>query len=275
MKFTDQGIIISQKNYSENSLILKVFSQNHGIYRAFVSGSKSKKNQSIFQIGNLISFEWRSRNEDGLGQFYYVDLVKSFTAKIIFDRLRLSCCSSLFSIIDSCFLEREEQQDLFNKLHNFLKQISNDAAEKKSFIASYIKLELKILETLGYGIDLSSCVVTNSTENLVFVSPKSARAVSLEAGEPYKNLLLKLPAFLLAENSIEKRGVKNDNEAENFNSRNAESAEKELEENHKNLANNNLQDGLKLSGYFLEKFIFAERGLRPANRSNIELALLA
>ena len=78
MKFTDEGIIISQKNYSENSLILKIFSRHHGIYRGFVKAGKSRKNQVIFQVGNLISFEWRSRIEDGLGQIYYPDLIKSF-----------------------------------------------------------------------------------------------------------------------------------------------------------------------------------------------------
>lgn len=241
MKFTDIGIIISQKNYSENSAIVKIFTQNHGIYSGFVSAPKSKKNRAIFQIGNLISFEWRSRNEEGLGHLYYCDLNKSFAAKIIFDRLKLSCCSSLFSIIESCFLERENHDTLFTKIHEFLLKVSDDKASKESFLRDYIKLELKILKTLGYGIDLSSCVVTNSTSDLVFVSPKSAHAVSFEAGKPYENLLLKLPPFLLADND--------------------------------NLEYGHLHDGLKLSGYFLEKYVFAEKKLRPSGRSNIELEL--
>ncbi|MSP33319.1 MAG: DNA repair protein RecO [Rickettsiales bacterium] len=244
MKFTDIGIIISQKSYSENSAIVKIFTQNHGIYCGFVSAPKSKKNQAIFQIGNLISFEWRSRNEEGLGHFYYPDLIKSFAAQIIFDRLKLSCCSSLFYIIESCFLERENHHNLFVKIHDFLLKISQDQEAKKSFIGDYIKIELKILKTLGYGIDLSSCVVTNSTTDLVFVSPKSARAVSLEIGKPYANLLLKLPPFLLTD------------PAENDDIENA-----------------HLFDGLKLSGYFLEKFVFAEQKLRPSSRSSIEAAL--
>lgn len=244
MKFTDIGIIISQKSYSENSVIVKIFTQNHGIYCGFVSAPKSKKNQAIFQIGNLISFEWRSRNEEGLGHFYYPDLIKSFSAQIIFDRLKLSCCSSLFYIIENCFLERENHHNLFVDIHNFLLKISQNHKSKNFFIEDYIRIELKILETLGYGIDLSSCVVTNSTTDLVFVSPKSARAVCFEMGKPYENLLLKLPPFLLttiAEND--------------------------------NIADKHLCDGLKLSGYFLEKFIFAEKKLRPSSRSNIELEL--
>ncbi len=238
MKFTDIGIIISQKNYSENAAIVKVFSKDHGIYCGFVNSPKSKKNQAIFQVGNLISFEWRARNEDGLGHFYYVDLVKTFVAKIIFDRLKLSCCSSLLSIIDSCFLEREEHEDLFAQIHDFLQKISEDDAQKKDFISEYIKIELEILKALGYGVDLSSCAVTNSTDNLVFVSPKSARAVSLEVGKQYENRLLKLPQFLIAQND--------------------------------NIEDLHLRDGLKLSGYFLEKFVFVEKNIRLASRANIE-----
>lgn len=199
--FTDEGIIISQKKYSENSLIVKVFSRHHGIYRGFVKSAKSTKSRTIFQVGNLISFEFRARIEDNLGQFFSVDLNKSFGSKIIFDRLALSCTNSLFSMIDERFLEREEHFELFEKLLNFLQKSSAGNDSKNSIVANYIKLELEILRTLGYGIDLSCCAVTNSTANLAFVSPKSARAVSLEVGLPHQNKLLKLPQFLLDENA--------------------------------------------------------------------------
>ena len=231
MKFSDQGIIISQKKYSENSLIVKVFSQHHGLYRGFVKSAKSAKDRTIFQIGNLISFEYRARLEDNLGQFCCVDLVRSYCSKIMFDKLRLDCLKSLFSIIDSVFLEREKHELLFEKLHEFLQKLTDDAVQKNDFLADYIKLELKILKTLGYGIDLSSCAATNSTVDLVYVSPKSARAICFEAGKPYENKLLKLPNFLIEEVSC------NDN---------------------------HLLEGMKLSGYFLEKFIFEEKS--PAER---------
>lgn len=198
--FVDEGIIISQKKYGENSLIVKIFSHHHGIYRGFVKAAKSTKNRTIFQVGNLVSFEFRSRIEENLGQFFTVDLVKSFGSKIIFSKLALDCISSLFSIVDERFLERDNHQNLFEKLLNFLEKNIQDCSHKNSIIAEYIKLELEILKTLGYGIDLSSCAVTNNTSNLAFVSPKSGRAVSLQAGIPYEKKLLKLPRFLLEEN---------------------------------------------------------------------------
>ena len=237
MKFTDEGLIISQKKYGENSLIVKVFSREHGIYRGFVNSVKSSKDKAIYQIGNLISFEFRARTEENLGQFAAVDLAKSYCSKIMFDRFKLDCVNSLFSIIDSSFLERENHEILFEKLLIFLQKVV-DEDEAKNFLTDYIKLELKILKTLGYGIDLSSCVVTDSTVNLAFVSPKSARAVCLEAGMPYQNKLLKLPSFLTDEKSAANE--------------------------------NDLRDGLRLSGYFLEKFIFEDRKERLGIRKKME-----
>lgn len=226
MKFNDHGIIISLKKYGENSLIVKVFSQNHGIYRGFVKSVKSSKDKVNYQIGNLISFEYRSRIEENLGQFFAVDLVRSCCGKIMFDPLRLACVNSLFSIIDSVFLEREEHQNLFEKLQNFLQKLSDENSQKKDFLADYVRLELEILKTLGYGIDLSSCAVTESKNDLAFVSPKSARAVSYSVGKPYQSKLLKLPRFLLKDEDCDEE---------------------------------QLLDGLKMSGFFLEKFVFEER----------------
>ncbi len=246
MKFEDCGIIISQKKYGENSLIVKVFSQHHGIYRGFVKSARSKKDKVIFQIGNLISFSYHSRTDENLGQFSAVDLMRSYCSRIIFDKLKLDCVNSLFSIIDSVFLEKDNHEILFTKLQNFLQKIAEDHTQKQDFLADYIRLELKILKTLGYGIDLSACVVTNATTNLAFVSPKSACAVSFEAGEPYKNKLLRLPSFLLEDAPC------NDNQ---------------------------LLDGLKLSGFFLEKFVFeeknfAERKQQFSHRENIARTLI-
>jgi DNA repair protein RecO (recombination protein O) len=241
MKFSDCGIIISQKKYGENSLIVKVFSQEHGVYRGFVRFAKSAKDKTIFQIGNLISFEYRSRLEDNLGQFCAVDLIRSYCSKIIFDKVKLDCVNSLFSIIDESFLERENHENLFEKLRLFMHKIAEETAPK-NFLSDYVRLELKILKTLGYGIDLSSCAVTDSTVDLAFVSPKSARAVSFEIGRPYQSKLLKLPNFLTADDE--------------------------------EIQDKDLHDGLKLSGYFLEKFIFENKPEKLASRKKLEKIFL-
>jgi DNA repair protein RecO (recombination protein O) len=63
--------------------------------------------------------------------------------------------------------------------------------------ALYVSWEVGLLDALGFGLDLRTCAATGTTENLRYVSPKSGRAVSAEAGEPYRERLLPLPAFLL------------------------------------------------------------------------------
>lgn len=226
MKFSDQGVIINVKKYGENSLIVKLFSSSHGIYRAFVRSAKSNKTHNLYQIGNLISFEFTSRLEEGLGSFINVDLIESFSGKIIFDKLKLSCAKSLLSMIDELFLERENQQSLFLNFKKFLELIANSNQTKEEIIAAYIKLELNILENLGYGLDLTKCAATGNISNLIFVSPKTGCAVSMQAGLPYQKKLLNLPQFLI--------------------------------ENSSAISQQQLIEGFKLSGFFLEKFLNEE-----------------
>jgi DNA repair protein RecO (recombination protein O) len=238
MKFADEGIIINIKKYGENSLIVKVFSSSHGIYRGFVKFAKSSKAQSIYQIGNLISFEFVARLEESLGSFACVDLVESFSGKIIFNKLKLTCAKSLFSMLDEFFLERENHQNLFVNCKNFLELIANSTSAKEEIISAYIKLELNILENLGYGLDLTKCAATGNSSNLTFVSPKTGRAVSMQAGLPYQKKLLNLPEFLI--------------------------------ENSSAVNQKQLIDGLKLSGFFLEKFLNEEElGLKNFKREQI------
>lgn len=223
MKFSDQGIIINISNYGENSAILKLFTQNHGVYRGFVKYTKSEKNKAIFQIGNLISFEYKSRLEENLGSLSSFDLIKSYCTKILFDKEKLKLANSLFHLIDKVILEKFALEELFLLLNEFLQNLVEEDDPNKN-LKNYIILEFEILRILGYEIDLSSCVATGVTTNLKYVSPKSARAVCLESGKPYENKLLKLPEFLLNYSST--------------------------------ITREDILDGLKLTEYFLLKFIF-------------------
>ena len=238
MKFADQGIIISILNYGENSAIIKVFSQDHGIYRGFVKSIKSTKSKAIFQIGNLITFEYKSRLEENLGQLSRIDLVKSYCTKILFEKEKLRIAASILHLIDKVILEKLALEELFLLLEKFLQNLV-DESEKNENLKNYVILELNILKILGYEIDLSSCVATGVKENLKYVSPKSARAVCFEAGKPYENKMLKLPAFFL-DNSL--KGTKED-----------------------------VKDGLELTQYFLLKFIFDGDMAKISFRSQIKI----
>lgn len=223
MKFSDQGIIINIKNYGENSAIVKILTQDHGIYCGFIKSIKSSKTKAIFQIGNFISFEYKTRLEENLGQFSRPDLITSYCAKILFDKEKLNLSNALFHLIDNVILEKFQIDDLFNYVQDFLQNLTIQD-DHLSNLKNFIILEFNILRFLGYEIDISSCAATGVTTNLEYVSPKSARAVCQESGQPYASKLLKLPQFLL--------------------------------NNCLNANNEDLKNGLKLTEFFLLKFIF-------------------
>lgn len=189
----DCGIILSVKKYSESSLIVKILSKNHGIFSGFIKGAISnRKNIPNYQIANLVEFTWKSKAIDNLGVFN-LELSKSHLAKIIFNNLKLNCVKAIFSIINDNIMEREPHDELFENLMHFLNKIDENEA---SFMANYVRLELEILQTLGYGIDISSCALTGVTNDLYFISPRSGRAACKEAGLKYQDKLLRLPEFL-------------------------------------------------------------------------------
>ena len=140
----------------------------------------------------------------------------------------------IIDIIEKNILEKEPHKELYDELSNLLKNIDND---ENIFLSHYIRLEIELLRILGYGIDLSRCAVTGQKNDLYFVSPKSGRAVSKEVGEKYRNKLLKLPSFLTkdASNNVDK---------------------------------GELLSGLKLSGFFIAKYLYPQQAFELQNSRN-------
>ena len=97
--------------------------------------------------------------------------------------------NSLLSLIQAALKPHEKYTALFDVVHQY-------AAASEFSLLDYIKTELFILQEIGYSLDLSACASTGSTENLIYVSPKSGKAVCAEAGGPYEDMMLKLPSFL-------------------------------------------------------------------------------
>ncbi len=192
IEIKDSAIIISATKYSENSLIIKLLSENNGIYSGFVKGGTSKKQLSNYQIANLVEFTWRSRTEDALG-YLKIESKKSYLANIIFDKIKLQSVKTIFDLIQKNIMEREICSELFYELSDFL---ANSLGDNQLFLSKYIKLELELLSMLGYGLDLRSCALGGDANDLYFVSPKTGRAASKEKGIRYQDKLLRLPEFL-------------------------------------------------------------------------------
>lgn len=185
MHIKDTAIILSKRILQENSAIINFFTKRHGIYAGVVKNISSKKSH-IYQIGNIVDFLWNARLEEHIGIAKCEILLSSH--HFMHNKTRLYALNSLFAMITSSFQERIPHEEFFLLLENYLRSASNEFK-----IMDYIFLEGKILEESGYGLDLRQCVVTGEEGNLAYVSPKSARAVSLAAGLPYHDLLLKLP----------------------------------------------------------------------------------
>lgn len=196
MLIEDVGVLLQVKALQENLLMFTIFSKNHGL----ITGC-SKKNKSTAYINpaSVIHFEYKARLSEHLG---YVNMEKDIDvfSSIAFNRKKLSMLYSLLSILLAVLNESEPSPVLYEKTVIFLnKLIAHD--EINFLLKEYSLLECAILELSGYAMDLKSCAITGTSENLAYVSPKSGKAASLEAGLPYAKKLFKLPKYLINHDS--------------------------------------------------------------------------
>lgn len=192
-EWVSDGLVLGTQSFGEHDALLDIFTRDHGRARGFVKGGSGRRHKSILQAGNTVRAHWRSRVEDGLGRFT-VEPVSSPLGDILSDPLRLSALTSLMAVVRTALPEGEPHPTLYDGAEAILTVIRDGTFVQ--YTAASVQLELAVLADLGYGLDLTSCAATDVTHDLVFVSPKSARAVSRSAGLPYQSKLLPLPAFL-------------------------------------------------------------------------------
>ena len=73
---------------------------------------------------------------------------------------------------------------------------------------AYLRWELSLLEDMGFGLDLTRCTVTGSVRDLVYVSPKTGRAVSKDGAGEWAHKLLPLPQSLLGQGPVDPAGIR-------------------------------------------------------------------
>ncbi len=231
MDWTDQGIVLSARRHGESSVILSVLTEMHGRCSGVVRGGQSRRNRGVLEQGNLVAAVWRARLEEHLGNFT-VELVVAHAARLLDRAERLAALNTICRILDVCLAEREAHQALFAATIATIEALDHD-----DWAAHLVVWEIGLLGELGFGLDLSSCAATGTSEDLAYVSPRSGRAVSLAAGEPYRDRLLTLPSFLIG-GAMAGPG--------------------------------DIIDGLTLSGYFLERHVYQPQGLRlPDSRERL------
>lgn len=192
MHWNETAIILSVRKHGENSAVLRVLAHQQGVFSGIAKGVSSKSNRGIFQPGNIVNATWQARLSEHLGTFK-CELLEANTAFFMQDNGRLSALSAACALVESALPERHPYERLYALFLLFLHALKHE----EGWLKSYVLLELDILAEAGFGLDLSECAATGSTQDLIYVSPKSGRAVSRIAGEPYKNKLFPLPAFLL------------------------------------------------------------------------------
>ncbi|HLH12639.1 MAG TPA: DNA repair protein RecO [Methylovirgula sp.] len=224
MEWRDQGLIIGVKKYGETSVILEAMTLAHGRHFGLVRGGRSRRMQPMLQPGNQVALTWRARLEDHLG-LYLVELVEPRAARLMASAAALSGFNLVAALL-RLLAERDPHPQLYEAASLIVDRL-DDASLTPALL---VRLELALLAELGFGLDLARCAATGATEDLIYVSPKTGRAVSREAGAPYREKLLRLPDFLRSD-IIEPPGA------------------------------SDLADGFALTAYFLERDVFGPRGL--------------
>ncbi|MDR1025912.1 MAG: DNA repair protein RecO [Lactobacillus sp.] len=194
MNITDEGYIINMRKHGESSLILTVVTREHGKIVGYAKGGLSKKSLGIYQLGNYIRVDAYARVEENMLSFK-CELLAPTSVNFLSDPRKLACLSSLCALCNGCLPEKDNIERLFYYIDSFFNLILED-----NWVSNYSYFEYYLLDYLGIGLDLSECSATGATDNLTFVSPKTAKAVSYEAGLPYKDRLFAFPHYILDNN---------------------------------------------------------------------------
>lgn len=190
MQWTENGIILNARVHGERSYVLTIFTQNQG--RCAGLYKTSAKTRAVIQPGNLVQAKWSARLPEHLGM-WQLELIDSPSSRLLSDRLKLSALGAALSLADQLMAERH----LYTELYTSLTYLINQLAQTGDWYHAYIDYELKLLNNLGFGLDLNQCAVTGKTDDLVYISPKTGRSVCREAGLPYADRLFKIPEFWL------------------------------------------------------------------------------
>ncbi len=218
--WADQGVVLSARRHGESAAIVNILTRDHGRHAGLVRGGAGRRARGILQPGNEVAARWRARLEEHLGT-YTVELKRERASRFLGDALRLAGLSAACAMSQAALPEREPHA----ALHEDLVALLEAMEAPPDWAPSYVRWELGLLRELGFGLDLSCCAATGARDGLAYVSPRSGQAVSEAAAAPWRDKLLPLPAFLI--------------------------------EGTDDVAADDVARGLELTGFFLERRVFA------------------
>ncbi|WP_295813286.1 DNA repair protein RecO [uncultured Nitratireductor sp.] len=237
MEWRDEGIILGARKHGETSVVLETMTAAHGRHLGLVRGGRSRRMQPLLQAGNRVDLTWRARLEEHLGTFQ-VEPLELNAARLLASALAVHGIQLL-----GAHLRLMPERDAHAGLYEALKVITAHLDEPDIAGPLMVRFELALLDELGFGLDLTRCALTGSRDGLAYVSPKSGRAVTEDAGTPWRDKLLPLPSFLTGQVRTET-------------SRAA------------------LDDAYRLTGFFFHRNVYEPRGMEePAARGGFLAAL--
>jgi DNA repair protein RecO (recombination protein O) len=229
MEWTDEGIILGVRRHGESGAIVELLTRGHGRHLGLVRGGSGSRMRPLLQPGNSVTAVWRARLDEHLG-YYQVEGTQMRAATLLASSHAVYGVTHLASLA-RLLPERDPHEDIYDRLERTLDDF-DDIGEAAVHL---VKFELAMLAELGFGLDLSTCAATGATQELIYVSPKSGAAVSRQAGEPWRDKLLRLPPFL-------------------------READRESENGRNGWSDQDLRDGFALTGRFLLRHVLEPRG---------------
>ncbi|MCJ8138486.1 DNA repair protein RecO [Falsirhodobacter halotolerans] len=191
MEWRDEGVLLSVRRHGESAAIIEVFTAAHGRHAGLVHGGASRRMAATLQPGHQLDVTWRARLDDQLGTF----AVEPLRPRVVLeDRLALAGLNAACAMLHLALPEREAHPALWHRTMQLL-----DGLGTEGFGADYLRWELRLLEEMGFALDLSRCAVTGSHDDLAFVSPRTGRAVARGAAGEWADRLLPLPPTLLGQ----------------------------------------------------------------------------
>ena len=192
MEWRDTGVLLTTRRHGEGSAIIEVFTAHHGRHGGVVRGGASRKMAPLLQPGAQLDVAWRARLEEHLGAFT-VELDKSRAGYVLDDRRALAGLNAVTALLAFAMPEREPHHALYRRTIGVLDLLD----QTELWPLAYLRWEMFLLEELGFGLDLSVCAATGQTHDLIYVSPKTGRAISRQGAGDWAPRLLPLPPVML------------------------------------------------------------------------------